>query len=164
MISETKKSTKKAHDVPKTKPYKERDEFVCDHIGKWLDRLKTDKNSRIPPCIRFVARDQDMVKLKIRKGRSTAPRQMKEETREKSEEKTLRHTRSVTNSKQKEKKFRQRIKQYSQHKRGTKMTIKDDIRNGKENKQQKQKMFRTCIFLVRFGLKLSKSCFQPVWT
>jgi hypothetical protein len=35
-----------------------------------------------------------MVKLKIRKG-STAPRQMKEETREKSEEKTLRHTRSV---------------------------------------------------------------------
>jgi hypothetical protein len=30
-ISETKKSTKSAHDVPKTKPYKERDDALDDH-------------------------------------------------------------------------------------------------------------------------------------
>jgi DNA primase catalytic subunit len=39
----------------------------------------------------------------------------------------------------KEKKFRQRIKQYSHQKRGTEMTIKDDIRNQKKTTQNAKK-------------------------
>jgi hypothetical protein len=111
----------------------------CEKCAKKNNRYSTNEEiEKLTNLAKLQAKGAEPLKTNENQTKeidNIRRKQMKEETREKSEEKTLRHTRSVTNSKQKEKKFRQRITQYSHQKRGTKMTIKDDIRNQKKHEK-----------------------------